>query len=76
MHKIIQINVNSLRSHHKRHALEELLKTHRPDIVLLSETKLESKHTVAFRDYNITVRRGGGTGILTIYKVSILINKY
>ena len=52
MIKIIQINVNSLCSHQKRHALEDMLNTQKPDIVLLSETKLESKHAVAFKNYN------------------------
>lgn len=68
--KIIQINVNSIISLSRRSDLQEFIKKHKPDIVFLSETKLNIKHRVSFTDYNVIRRdrflanRGGGTAIL------------
>src|ERR1700744_1941767 len=67
--KFLTLNVNSLVSHSKRVQLSSLLKKHEPDIVLLSETKLNAKHKPRFENY-IFIRndrltnKGGGTGIL------------
>lgn len=67
---IVHINVNSLIKLDRRLELDNFLKTNNPDIVLLSETKLNIKHKLAFKDYHI-VRKdrrnskcGGGTAIL------------
>lgn len=68
--KIISVNVNSIITNSKRFSLLQFIEKHKPDIVLLSETKLNPKHKVAFENYKIirTDRpnsiEGGGTGIL------------
>lgn len=67
--KIFQINVNSIVSKNKRHNLDILLKKHKPTIVLLNETKLNTRHKVQFKNYNFIrtdriTKQGGGTGIL------------
>lgn len=66
---IHQINVNSILSTHKRHEMNEYLKCHKPDIVLVCETKLKG-HKIYFKNYHF-IRNdrtsdsgGGGTGIL------------
>ena len=68
--KIISINVNSLVSNQKRSSLLNFLVKHKPDIVLICETKLTKKHKIEFKDYNF-IRNdrpnsilGGGTAIL------------
>lgn len=68
--KIIHINVNSLISISRRYDLQQFLKKHNPDIVLLNETKLNSKHRLNFENYKMIrkdrkdSKRGGGTAIL------------
>lgn len=67
--KFLAFNVNSLVSHSKRVQLNFLIKRHRPDIVLLSETKLNAKHKPRFANYDFIrndrlSNKGGGTGIL------------
>lgn len=68
--KIFHINVNSLILISRRYTLNEFIKTHKPDIVLLNETKLNRKHKLEFDQYNIIRRdrpnskRSGGTAIL------------
>lgn len=68
--KIIQINVNSLIKIERRYNLQQFLNNHNPDIMLLNETKLNSRHKINFNNYN-TIRKdrknaimGGGTAIL------------
>lgn len=68
--KIIQINVNSIIRISRRYELQSFLDEHKPDIVLLNETKLNPKHRVHFNNYK-TLRkdrigsiRGGGTAVL------------
>lgn len=41
---IIQINVNSLIRINRRYDLNNFIKTYNADLVLLNETKLNSKH--------------------------------
>lgn len=48
---IIHINVNSLIKLSRRYVLSNFLSKHKPDLVLLNETKLNSKHKVSFKDY-------------------------
>lgn len=68
--KIVQINVNSLIRISKRYDLQVFLDANDPDIVLLNETKLNPRHNVIFKNYNIIRKdrigatRGGGTAIL------------
>lgn len=49
--KIIQLNINSLISKVKQHELQEFLKLHKPDILLLNETKLNYNNTRLFQNY-------------------------
>ncbi|XP_075150477.1 uncharacterized protein LOC142224578 [Haematobia irritans] len=67
--KIIQINVNSIISISKRYSLNKFIELHKPDIVLLSETKLNKRHKLCITDYNVVRNdrpnsRGGGIAIL------------
>lgn len=67
---VIQLNVNSIRSIWKRQELNIFLKKYKPQVLLLNETKLNSKHKVTFKNYNFirndrpNNQGGGGTGIL------------
>lgn len=72
--KIISYNVNSLISHNKRISLEKFLKRHEPDLLLLSETKLNERHRLNFPKY-VLIRTdkndvGPGTAILLRSTVS------
>lgn len=71
--KIIQVNVNSLVSLAKRHEFSTFLKTHKPDIVLVCETKLNNKHKIGFEGYkfyrNDRESSGGGTAICVHEKI-------
>lgn len=65
--KIIAINVNSLVSLAKRHIFHHFLLQHKPDLVLISETRLRKHHRVFLENYNF-IRNdretaGGGTAI-------------
>lgn len=51
---IAAINVNSTVANYRRLELSEFASKHDHDIILLSETKLNSKHKLAFKDYNLT----------------------
>lgn len=67
--KIIQLNANSIYSKSKRHQLKQLMIKHNPDIMLISETKLNNKNTVQFNGYKIyrtdrVTNNGGGTAII------------
>ena len=69
MNKIIFINANSLVSRSKRYYLQELLHQHRPDALLVAETKLAPSHQLSFPGYEIFRQnrfggRGGGTAVL------------
>ena len=68
---IIAINVNSLISIQRRLEIINFIKIHKPDILLISETKLDKRHKIVIDDYNI-IRKdrdkdnkgGGGTAII------------
>lgn len=70
--KIIAINVNSIFSNQRRDVLADFLIEHEPDILLLSETKLQPKCRLSFNKYSFVrndrasnaLRPNGGTGIL------------
>lgn len=67
---IISINVNSIVALKRRAYMSDFLKKHKPDVLLICETKLNKHHNINFKDYNLirTDRRnsvqGGGTAIL------------
>lgn len=51
--KIISINCCSLVSHRKRIQLQEYLAQYKPDIALLQETRLNSRHRVHINGYDL-----------------------
>lgn len=66
---VIQLNINSIISMKKRTELEVFTKKHKPQIIILSETKLNKKHTLNINGYKTirndrTQNSGGGTAIL------------
>lgn len=69
-YKIIMMNVNSIISNYKRSQLLELINSKKPDIVLINETKLNKRHTLYFKNYDIVRNdresgtKGGGTAII------------
>lgn len=68
--KIIEINVNSIIKLSRRYELLNFINLHNPDIVLLNETKLNTKHKLFFENYDLirkdrpNASKGGGTAIL------------
>lgn len=67
--KIIAINTNSIISNVRRHNLVNLIIDHNPDILALSETKLNAKHILNITDYSIIrndrkINSGGGTALI------------
>lgn len=74
--KIIAINVNSVISNEKRNYLLEFTNLHKPDIILLSETKLNNRHRLEFENYSMIrtnrphSKQGGGTAILIRREIS------
>ena len=68
--EIAAVNVNSLVSHEKRYILLQFMVHHKPDIILISETKFKKKHKTQFAQYSIhrtdrpSADGGGGTAVL------------
>ena len=68
--KIISINVNSLIQNQRRDGLLNFTETHKPDIVLINETKVNPKYKIHSKDFNLVrndranSKLGGGTEIL------------
>lgn len=67
---IIQLNVNSIRSHDKRNNLNFFIEEHKPHILLCSETKLNEIDQITVDGYNVHRNDriygdigGGGTAI-------------
>lgn len=65
---VIQININSIQSIIKRTEFDRSLKTTKPQIVLISETKINNSHKVSFNGYKMfrsdrEKDAGGGTAI-------------
>lgn len=50
---IIELNVNSIISHQRRHNLQAFIVKHKPDIMLLNETKLKDMHVLHFKGYQL-----------------------
>ncbi|KAI4474387.1 hypothetical protein M0804_014885 [Polistes exclamans] len=73
--KIAAINVNSFVSLSKRLDLLNFIKTNNLEIILVDETKLNKKHKIQFKDYNIirsdrsNGSRGGGMAIIIKCKI-------
>lgn len=71
---IHNINVNSLIAKYRRHNLEQHLIDNKPDIVFVTETCLNKRHNLNFRNYNFIrsdkVEGKRGTGILILNKYS------
>lgn len=68
--KIIALNVNSIIRNKRKINLKLFIEKKNPDILLLSETKLNAQHKIQFIGYN-TIRtdrpnskQGGGTAII------------
>ena len=74
--QIAQINVNSIIANLRRYNLQKFIDNHSPDILLLSETKLNPKYKPYFPNYTIlrsdrpSSKRGGGTAILIKENIS------
>lgn len=51
--KVITLNANSLISHQRRHNLQQFLAHHKPDVLLLNETHLATKHRIHFRNHEM-----------------------
>lgn len=67
--KVMQLNINSIVSIKKRTEFEIFIKKHTPQIIMLSETKLNKIHTLNINGYTTirndrTKNTGGGTAIL------------
>lgn len=78
--KILLINANSLIALSRRHFLDSLLNDKKPDIVLVSETKLKPRFKLSFRNYKV-VRSdridspGGGCAIIIKENIKFEISK-
>lgn len=69
MSRIVSLNVNSVKSFHKKKLLEAFVTDNRADIYFLSETHLSSNDNLQIKNYNIfrqdrNHKNGGGTAIL------------
>ncbi|KAH0568114.1 hypothetical protein KQX54_018408 [Cotesia glomerata] len=68
--KFMAINANSLQHNVRRFELHNRLEQYNPDIVLISETKLNSSHYILSHKYKVirtdrpNSKQGGGTAIL------------
>lgn len=75
--KISAINVNSLIKNTRRIELLNFINENKLDFVLISETKLNKKHNMEWKNYNMTRtdrpnnKAGGGTAILSHNKWEI-----
>lgn len=73
--KIIELNVRSLVTLHRRHDMKSFLKINKPDALLLCETNLNDHHNLHFSNYNfVRTNRSPntnnrGTGIIVANKL-------
>ena len=72
--KTISININSLISHEKRLSLTNILKTKRPHICFISETRLHERHKPSFDGYNL-IRNDDGRGTAIVIEEKFKLNK-
>lgn len=73
--KIMAINVNSIISNDRRYSLALTLSNLKPDIVLISKTKLNKRNQLSSKDYKVLRNdrdsdNGGGTAILIKNNIS------
>jgi len=52
-YKVIVANVNSIVSNYKRLQLLNFLEKNKPDLLLINKTKLNKKHTLFLKNYDI-----------------------
>ena len=74
--KIIALNVNGLSHISKRQELSLFLEEHKPDVMMLSEIRINHKKRIHYKNYHAlqncrTNRLGGGTGLLINEKFKI-----
>lgn len=50
---ITTLNANSIISNDRRFNLTKHIEQYQPDIILISETKLNEKHKLTFANYNL-----------------------
>ena len=68
--KIINLNVNSLISMSRRYDLQQFINLQKPDIALLSETKLNPRHKLQFVNYEIMRGRLQNKAVGQPYKLN------
>lgn len=69
MLRCIFLNVNSVVSIERRHYLNNFIKKHKPDILLLAEHKMSHRHKLQIEGYALhrqcrVDKKGGGTAIM------------
>lgn len=80
--KFMAINTNSLQHNVRRFEIHSIVEKYKPDIVLLSETKLTSKHYLLSNTYSVirtdrpNSKQGGGTAIMIKNNIKHKIIKY
>lgn len=68
--QILTINACSLISYQKRHALNSLLRSTKPDICLIQESRLNSRHRLSFPNYDL-IRYDSSPGIIIAHLSNI-----
>lgn len=73
-YRVIVANVNSIVSNYKRIQLLNFLEKNNPDLILINETKLNKRHTLFFKNYNVVKvdRETGKSGCTAIIKEKTL----
>lgn len=80
--KFMAINANSLQHNVRRFELHKRLEQYNPDIVLISETKLNSSHCILSHKYEVirtdrlNFKQGGGTAILIKNHINHQVIRY
>ena len=52
--KLITLNVQSIKNHKTRIALQHLLDTHKPDVMTCCETWLDDRHQLILTGYDVS----------------------
>lgn len=75
--RVAAFNVNSTVADHRRLEFLQLLREQNHEVIYLSETKLNNKHKITFKDYNLirndrpNSTQGGGTVILISKRIPL-----
>lgn len=72
--KFLTMNVGSLISTARRTYLEELLLAKRPDVVMICETHLKSRHTLRIGDYAV-LRCDYGKGTALMFRMDLRLSR-